>query len=423
MKQLLRAIYKAACFLTLLCAVIMLPRSAPAQDFALHDGDTVVFYGDSITALRLYTKFVEEAILTRYPTLHIRFVNAGVPGDTTYGGYAGAMPDRVQHDVAPFHPAMITVMFGMNDGGYGFTPAATVHENFLKGYGALLDALHHAAPDAKLTLMNPTPYDEITHGTEFPGYSELVDQLSTDVTKIAAGSQPPLLRADFHAPLLSALTRAKTQFPQLAPLLIPDRIHPGEAAQWIMASTLLSAWHFDPVVSTVALNAKTAGVINAKQSAVTKLQTTSTGMKWTRLDEALPLPLDFNNAMTAVLLGVSNIAQNDQQMLRIDGLKSGQYQLLIDAKPIAIFSSDALQHGVNLALYKTPMWEQAHGIDFSEERRNQLDQARFVLSAEVKTTATSQVAEDKLRDAEDELAADIRTNIKPKPHDFELRRQ
>jgi hypothetical protein len=37
---------------------------------------------------------VEEFILTRYPTLHVRIVNAGVPGDTTYGGYAGAMAEQ-----------------------------------------------------------------------------------------------------------------------------------------------------------------------------------------------------------------------------------------------------------------------------------------------------------------------------------------
>jgi lysophospholipase L1-like esterase len=402
---------------------LLYPRAVGAQDFALHDGDTVVFYGDSITALRLYTRFVEVAVLTRYPTLHIRFINAGVPGDTVYGGYAGTMADRVQREVAPFHPAMITIMLGMNDGGYGYTPEATVHENFLKGYAALLGALHKAAPEAKLTLINPTPYDEITHGTEFPGYSALVDQVSDDVTKIAAAGEPPMLRADFHAPMVDALTRAKAQFPQLAPLLIPDRIHPGDAAHWIMAGTLLSAWHFDPVVSSVALNAKSASVVEARRSAVSKLEATATGVRWTQLDEALPLPLDFNNAMTAVLLGVSNIAQNDQEILRVDGLSPGRYQLLIDAKPIETFSVADLSRGVNLALYKTPMWEQARGVDFTNERRGMLDQARFLLSAEVKTTAGSTVAEDKLRDAADELAAALRAKLDPKPHTFELRLQ
>jgi len=37
---------------------------APAQKFSLKDGDTVVFYGDSITDQRLYTTFVETFAVT-----------------------------------------------------------------------------------------------------------------------------------------------------------------------------------------------------------------------------------------------------------------------------------------------------------------------------------------------------------------------
>src|SRR5277367_1150747 len=81
-----------------LCSFLLLlaPFRVFGQDFVLHDGDTVVFYGDSITAQRLYTKFVEDFVLTRYPTMHVRFVNAGVGGDTVYGGYAGTMAERVR---------------------------------------------------------------------------------------------------------------------------------------------------------------------------------------------------------------------------------------------------------------------------------------------------------------------------------------
>jgi lysophospholipase L1-like esterase len=134
--------------------------TAGAQQFALKDGDTVVFYGDSITTQRFYTREVEEFVLTRYPKLHVRFVNAGVPGDRVDGGYAGTMAQRVERDVVQFHPTEITVMLGMNDGGWGYGPA-NVDESFQKGYRTLLETLQKAAPDAAITLMCPTPYDEI----------------------------------------------------------------------------------------------------------------------------------------------------------------------------------------------------------------------------------------------------------------------
>lgn len=408
------------------CALAACATTAYGQQFALKDGDTVVFYGDSITAQRLYTRDMEDFVLSRYPTLHIHFVNAGVPGDKVNGGYAGTMAERVQHDVAPFKPVMITVMLGMNDGGWGFGGSET-EPNFLKGYRALLDALRKAAPGAAITLICPSPYDEITHGTEFPGYSRVIDQFADDVAGIgaqlqAAGDQN-ILVADFNRPLRDALERAKTQFPELAPLMIPDRIHPAEAGHWIMAAALASAWHANPIVASLELDAANAAVIARDRTTITELVKTENGLKWTELDQALPLPLDFNNAMTPMLLKISDLAQLDQMMLSFDSLSKGQYELAIDGKAIASFSREELQHGVNLALYKTPMLDQARGIDWNEDRRATLDLARFVLSAEIKQSATSGVAEDRLREAGDELEAATRKDLDAKPHHFELRRQ
>jgi lysophospholipase L1-like esterase len=407
-------------------ALGLLAPAVRGERFALHDGDTVVFYGDSITAQRLYTRFVEDFVLTRYPALNIRFVNAGVPGDTVQGGYAGKMADRVERDVAPFHPAMITVMLGMNDGGWGYD-TAKAEAAFQQGYPAVIAALRKAAPGAEITLIRPTPYDEITHGTEFPGYSLAIDKLAGDVAQISTQLQSAgdknILLTDFHGPLVEALERAKNWFPQLAPLMVPDRIHPAATGHWMMAAALMSAWHVDPVVSRLKLNAGSAEVIEKDRTAVTNIDKLPDGLKWTEVDDALPLPLDFNNAMTAVLLGVSDIAAVDQEMLWVGALEPGRYELSIDEKPVGVFSRDELQHGVNLALMKTPMIDQARDIDGSEEQRAALDQARFILSADVKDAPTSAVAETRLRQAGDELAATIREDLKPKPHQYELRRK
>lgn len=407
-------------------ALAVFSTAAYSQQFALKDGETVVFYGDSITAQRLYTRLVEEFVLTRYPAMHVRFINAGVPGDTAYGGYAGKMPERVQRDVAPFQPSMITVLLGMNDGGW-VPESPKIDAAFQEGYHALLQELHKAAPGAEMTLICSTPYDEITHGTEFPGYSQTIDKNADDVSQIAsglkAGGDNSISLVDFHRPLVDALEAAKARFPQLAPLLIPDRIHPSETGHWIMAAALMSAWHVDPFVSRLSLGGKSAKVIEAHRSTVTNLEKPADGLTWTQLDDALPLPLDFNNAMTPVLLDVSNIAALDQMMLKVDSLEAGDYQLSIDAKPIAVFSSEQLQNGVNLALYKTPMLDQARDIDWSEVRRSALDQAAFILSAEVKKSSTSEVAETRLRDGQDELAAAIRAKLNPTPHRYELRRR
>jgi lysophospholipase L1-like esterase len=422
------AIQKRWRILACWCALVFVvcATAVHGQQFALKDGDTVVFYGDSITAQRLYTRYVEDFVLTRYPALHLRFVNAGVPGDTATGGYAGLMAERVQRDVAPFKPTMVTVMLGMNDGGWE-KPSPQIDAAFQTNYRILLDALHKAAPDAALTLICPTPYDEITHGTEFPGYSRTVDMFAEDVARIGEQMQTSgnkgVVVADFSHPLTDALERAKTQFPELAPLILLDRIHPTETGHWVMAAALMSAWHVNPVVSRIELNATDAAVIAKDRTTVTNLEKSANGLEWIQLDEALPLPLDFNDAMTTMLLKISDIVQIDQMILRVESLKAGQYELLIDAKAVASFSREELQNGVNLALLRTPMLDQARDIDWTESRRTMLDQARFILSAEVKPTPTSAIAEATLRQAQDEMDATVRKDLELKPHRFELRRQ
>ena len=45
-----------------------------ADDFFVHDGDRVVFLGDSITEQRLYTTYIEAYALTRYPNWKLTFL-------------------------------------------------------------------------------------------------------------------------------------------------------------------------------------------------------------------------------------------------------------------------------------------------------------------------------------------------------------
>jgi hypothetical protein len=68
------------------------------------------------------------------------------------------------------------------------------------------------------------------------------------------------------------------------------------------------------------------------------------------------------------------------------------------------------------------MLEQARDIAEKEEERADLDHAAFILSADVKLFATTNTADAVLREAQNELDAEIRTQLSPAPHQFELRR-
>jgi hypothetical protein len=86
------------------------------EEFFLKNGDTVVFYGDSITARRIYSSFTEAYVLTRFPKLDVRFVHSGWGGDTVAGGAGGSLRVRLQRDVIAYQPTVVTILLGMNDG-------------------------------------------------------------------------------------------------------------------------------------------------------------------------------------------------------------------------------------------------------------------------------------------------------------------
>src|SRR6266849_5640911 len=111
--------------------------AAHAQSFALKDGDRVVFYGDSITDQRLYTTFTETFVVTRFPRLNVSFVHSGWGGDRVTGGGGGPIDVRLQRDVIAYKPTVMTIMLGMNDGGYrSFNP--DTFERYSSGFESII---------------------------------------------------------------------------------------------------------------------------------------------------------------------------------------------------------------------------------------------------------------------------------------------
>jgi hypothetical protein len=67
-----------------LCATFSATSSA--APFFLRDGDNVVFLGDSVTEMQLYTNAVELWTITRFPQWKMTFRNAGLGSDRSPGG-------------------------------------------------------------------------------------------------------------------------------------------------------------------------------------------------------------------------------------------------------------------------------------------------------------------------------------------------
>lgn len=411
------ALFSRLVLVTIFAAPVFLIGSAlQAQDFYLHNGDRVTFYGDSITAQRYYTRDIQDFVATRYPSLQVSYHNAGVPGDKVNGGYAGDAQQRTARDVKPWHPTVLTVMLGMNDGDY-VPPNAEIFSDYQSGYAKLLTLLRAAAPGARITLVENTPYDEITHGTEFAGFMATTEQNAAATP--ALGQREGLPVVDDFTPVKMLLERASSINPSLASLLVIGRIHPSEPVHWIMAEAVMKAWHVDPVVSAVALSAASGAVSKSLHTEVTAVSTQGNVLAWDQLDQALPLPFDFEDPLMNFVLAISDLASCDQETLTVDDLRPGRYVLTIDKTNVGTFSAEQLTKGINLALLKTPMWNQAREYDDDLGQRSRLEDADLILSAgtEVKDSAT---AAGILRQGEAEFEQKAQAGLRAAKHHYTL---
>src|SRR5437764_8159967 len=153
----MKAINKFASF----CLLLLFVVTAKAQDgFYLKSGDRVVFYGDSITDQRLYTTFVESYAVTRFPEMKLGFVHSGWGGDRVSGGGGGPVDVRLWRDVYAYKPTVITVMLGMNDGKYRAFDQ-TIFDEFANGYRHIVQSVKSSLPGVRMTLIQPSPYDDV----------------------------------------------------------------------------------------------------------------------------------------------------------------------------------------------------------------------------------------------------------------------
>jgi lysophospholipase L1-like esterase len=414
-----------SCSITATGATLLLGMSqaqAPSsQSFALKHGDRVLFYGDSITAQRMYTRLVEVMVVSRYPKMRVNFYSAGVSGDTVYGGQAGDAAERVPRDVAPFHPTVVTVSLGANDGHYTLDNADATFASYQKGYRALIELLKQSADaSARFTLTSPVGYDEITRPAPVLGYNGVLIRYGGFVKQLAEENH--FAFADFNRAMTTLLAAEKSENLTAAQELLPDHLHPSIWGHWALAAEMVRTWGFDPLVSAVSFDAATGKIRSAVKADVRELQTTATGLTWSQLDADMPLPLDLSDPLTQISLKTSDLAQLDQQTLQVSGLTEKTYTLAIDGKKITMFTAEQLASGVNLALYETPMESQARSIDWDgAERRAKLSAIRLGLMTQKPLIAGREDAVKKLDVLDSEMLDGEYRHAQPAIHRFELK--
>src|SRR4051812_9835120 len=225
----------------LLCA----PTSGQKNDFALKSGDRVVFFGDSITEQRLYTSYVQQFVISRYPDLNVTFINSGWTGDTVNGNPCvpcagvGALA-RIERDVVAYKPTVVTLLFGMNDGLYkDFDP--DLLKTYTDGLSQII-AIIKRKTKARIYVMTPTVYDAEmkTTWSHTDKYNEVLDRYSEAAKEVARREGLPVI--DLHTATTTALTNARKLDESYTFFKPGDGVHPSAEGHAVMAAEIVRAW-------------------------------------------------------------------------------------------------------------------------------------------------------------------------------------
>jgi len=279
-----------------------------------------------------------------------------------------------------------------------------------------------STPNVRITLINPSPYDDVTRAPLFDGgYNAVLLKYGEHLRTLAERNH--LDFADLNTRLVKALETANSTDPATAQKIVPDRVHPHRSGHLLMAVSLLEAWGATPTVTRVEIDAASSQVKDSVNTTVSALESKG-ALRWTQKDEALPMPVPMNDPIMALAVKSSDFVEKfNRETLRVTGLDAPTYQLKINGRLIGAFTRENLASGINLAELDTPMSQQAAQVHDLTIKRADIHnirwrQVQFPLHNMLPARASA--VEDNLDALDNDLAAIQRATAQPASCLYEL---
>lgn len=428
--------------LSVAAAFAAFSQTTQAGDFLIHDGDRVVFLGDSITEQRLYTTYIEGYALSRHPEWKLWFRNVGWGGDTSWlrqrahpdeAKLFAAEPDAQQkmiddavanglgRDVLPLKPTFVTIKFGMNDFSYqAFRP--DIFAAYTRSQTRLAKSL--TAAGARVAFLTPQPIEDKRPDPDQDIRNQSLRKFSDGLKEVAAKTQTAFV--DQFDPYMKVMMDERAKDPK-AFVGAGDAVHPGPKGHTIMAWAVLKGLGATPLVSRAEIDAssKKATTENCK---VDHLEASTSNVSFDRLDNALPMPIDKRAegalALAPILDDLSRLE------LKVTGLPEGTYSVSIDGNTAGSVKSSDLANGWNFSNAPGPISAQTADLLALIFQKNDLYFTRwrnvqlFAPPAWAKTANIEPQREAEVKRLDDQIAeleGRIDTARKPKSHHFEIK--
>lgn len=391
-----------------------------ASDFALRDGDTLAFLGDSITAARGYTKVVEHYTLMRFPGRRVRFLNAGQGGDTAHGSL-----QRLERDVFAPGATVLTVAFGINDIGWG-TKADDLHrQQYLDGIRDIVTRSRKRG--IRVFICSPAITAEHPDTAEVGYLQHMVDDgmalarsLGADTIDLTRGMREVQRR-------VLAANAGEKDSAKHTRLHVDDGVHLNDLGQLAMGVAMLKGLGAPAEVSSVAVDAAALRTIAADRCTVSGLTRIPAGVAFRRLDQGLPLNLGIFSALNHRWIPIPELLNGYR--LRVTGLEPGDYEVRAEGRLIGRYSAQRLAQGENIASATANGWFPGGPWDAQSDAVKELVDARdkawggeaFRRQFNGDNPASARLRRE-AKAADDALVRLARSTAKPYPYRFEIRR-
>jgi lysophospholipase L1-like esterase len=389
--------WSSAQFVFTACVVAEDYGQAPA--FA--DGDRVCCIGDSITAGGLYQLYLDLFYATRHPDRSIAFYNCGIGGDTAAAIVEGSS-FRIQRDVLDHRPTVATVMLGINDiqsrlydSKEQVADAAAQRQEALDRYRSSMPQVLTSLRDAgvRVILFTPSVFDDTAvkkDGTTFVGANDALKKCSTCVRQWARDFGMGLVEIHDTMDRINLAEQAENPaftIHGIGQKSWNDRVHPGPGAHLVIAFAVLKAQQMNGAVAKVVVHAPSGRVLQQENARVSNVQAGDGSVEFDVLAKAIPVVLP-KEARAALPL-VPFHKEFNQELLAVPGLRAGAYQLVIDGKPVGVYTAEEFTAGIDLAENpKTPQYQQSAQV-------TGLCMVRFDLGARQRHLATFRYARAK----------------------------
>jgi lysophospholipase L1-like esterase len=232
----------------ILASCISVPLRGFSKELLLRKGDRVAIVGDSITEQKRYSKFMELYLLACVPELQLTMYQFGWSGERAPGFAA-----RMENDMVPWKPTVVTTCYGMNDGSY-----RPYTDQIGKTYEQATLRIQTRCKElgARMIVGGPGPVGTEAWRSKEPDADQYYNKNLAKLSEIAGrlAITNGFVYAGLHPLMMNVMQEAQLALGKDYRLCGGDGVHPGDNGHLVMAYAFLKAMGLDGAIGTITVD-------------------------------------------------------------------------------------------------------------------------------------------------------------------------